>query len=72
MISIFAVLRLDRTEIWVRAEEFSRRDPTLTLSDAIYRAAKDYEEGRIHDTPLDETILDAIINNPEGMMKRGK
>lgn len=69
MISIFAVPRVDRGLLWGRAEEFARLNPTLGLAEVLARAAQDYEAGLMGTTPLDENLLDTIINRPESLMK---
>lgn len=71
MVSIFAVPRVDRGLIWGRAEEFSRLHPEQTFAEVLGHAAQDYDDGLMGTTPLDNALLDVIIDHPESLMKRG-
>lgn len=71
MISIFAVPRVDRGLIWGRAEEYSRLHPEQSFATVLAHAAQDYDDGLMGTTPLDDKLLDAIIDRPESLMKRG-
>lgn len=69
-VSIFEVPRVDRSAIMARAERLSELQPLYTLSEALYRAALDYEAGRIRDVaPEEQRLIDAVVSRPATLMK---
>lgn len=69
-VSIFDVPRIDRSAIMSRAERISELQPLYTVSEALYRAAFDYEQGRMGAIPIEANrLVQAVINDPASLMK---
>lgn len=69
-ISIFDVPRIDRGAIMNRAERISELQPLYTVSEALYRAAFDYEQGLMGAIPIEaHRLVERLIDNPASLMK---
>lgn len=69
-ISIFDVPRVDRSAIMARAERISELQPLYTISEAMYRAALDYERGLMGEIPIEANrLVRAVVDNPAALMK---
>lgn len=63
------VPRVDWGTLIGRSQELSRLDPDLTLSDALWRAAIEYETGSAYASPTERRLVEVARIHPERLMK---